>query len=226
MQGEGSMLEDGGANGKEATCAFCRRELIPYILKETPRFLLATDHAPLVEGHLLIIPKEHYPCYGAVPAGLDEELYMLKQEVKQFFAGYYAPAVFWEHGVFRQTVFHAHLHCFPFGETAYDLSSGLHGKVVQSQEDIRAWYRSRGQYFYLEDTNVALLFAPEMELYLRVIQDVLWHGVASRNHQTSWRSQEQRYLEGGPLIQATAGKWRLFQTQKQGVEYAGETGFG
>ena len=95
-------------------CAFCQRsDIAANILKETTAFLVVADHAPLVEGHILIIPKSHYACYGEVPAELDAELLALKREVQEFFAQYYAPAVFWEHGVFRQTVFHAHLHCFP-----------------------------------------------------------------------------------------------------------------
>src|SRR5947209_18147100 len=91
-----------------ANCAFCQRsDFAANILKETPTFLVVADHAPLVEGHILIIPRQHYACYGAVPAELDAELDVLKQQVQQFFAQFYAPTVFWEHGVFRQTVFHA-----------------------------------------------------------------------------------------------------------------------
>src|SRR2546421_13104667 len=101
-------------------CAFCNRDDISYIFKETANFLIAADHAPLVEGHLLIIPKQHYTCYGSVPAELDTQLFALKHEVRQFLNRFYAPAVFWEHGIFRQTVFHAHLHCFSFGEAYYD----------------------------------------------------------------------------------------------------------
>ena len=87
-------------------CAFCQLgDIAANILKETTAFLVVADHAPLVEGHILIIPKHHYACYGEVPAALDAELLALKREVQQFFAQFYAPAVFWEHGVFRQTVF-------------------------------------------------------------------------------------------------------------------------
>ncbi len=115
MQNRSNVSLDVEVNG--TNCAFCQRGEISHVLKETPNFRLAADHAPLVEGHLLVIPKQHYTCYGDVPAEFDAELTTLKQEVQAFFARYYAPAVFWEHGVFRQTVFHAHLHCFPFGET-------------------------------------------------------------------------------------------------------------
>jgi hypothetical protein len=63
-----------------------------------------------------------------------------------------------------------------------------------------------------------------MDRYVHIIRDVLWHGVSSRSHQTEWRSQQQRYEEGGPLIRATKEKWRLFQ--QQGAAYANETGAG
>lgn len=204
-------------------CAFCSRDNIANILKETPHFLIAADHAPLLEGHILVIPKQHYSCYGMVPAELDDELLAVKREMQQFFARFYAPVVFWEHGIFRQTVFHAHLHCFPFGETEYDLSKNLHSMVVQSQDEIRSWFATRGQYFYMEDARVATLFEPEVERYLHIIQGVLWRGVAARTQQKVWRSPQQRYEQGMPLIEATRAKWRAFQQEQQGAVYADET---
>jgi len=48
MQHESGIAGETGLNGK-SDCPFCRHESIPYILKETPHFLLATDHAPLVD---------------------------------------------------------------------------------------------------------------------------------------------------------------------------------
>jgi diadenosine tetraphosphate (Ap4A) HIT family hydrolase len=194
-------------------CAFCKRTEIAYILKETPNFLLAADHAPLVEGHILIISKQHYACYGDVPARLDAELCALKREVQQFFIHSYAPVVFWEHGIFKQTVFHAHLHCFPWGISNYELSEELHNLVVSSQEDIRQWYKTRGHYFYMEDINSALLFAPEMDRYLGIVKNVFWRGIVSRGGKAEWRSPQQRYEEGAPIINTMIGKWRSFQEQ-------------
>ncbi len=210
---------DTGSNGTD--CAFCNRAEISYILKETPNFLLAADHAPLVEGHILIIPKQHYACYGEVPAELDIEFFALKREVQQFFSQCYAPVVFWEHGIFKQTVFHAHLHCFPWGASGYDLDQELHNLVVSSQEDIRRWYTAQGHYFYMEDASSALLFAPEMDRYLGIVKNVFWRGILSRGGKVEWRSPQQRYEEGGPLIEATADKWRSFQ--RQGVDHVNKS---
>ena len=206
-------------------CTFCQRsDIEAYILKETSNLRLVVDHAPLVEGHVLIMPKAHYACYGDVPASLDEELFALKHEVQRFFQQYYDPAIFWEHGVFHQTVFHAHLHCFPFGplpQHQLDLCEELCAEVVQSQDDIRTWYASKGYYFYLEPEK-AFLFEPRNEAYFRVIQEIFWPHVSARNQQKSWRSTGQRIREAGPWLASTFAKWQEFE--QQGADYADSTG--
>lgn len=203
----------------QAACSFCQHEgLIQYTLKETVNFFLITDHAPLIEGHLLIIPRGHYTCYGDLPAELDSELYEIKDEVRAFFAQYYAPPVFWEHGVFRQTVFHAHLHCFPFGETRYDLTLGLHKQLINSQDELRAWHAKYGHYFYLEDSAHTIVFPPDVGYYQRIIQEVLWPSAAPRLGEAGWRSPQQRYEARTPLIQAARARWQRFEQQR--AEYA------
>jgi diadenosine tetraphosphate (Ap4A) HIT family hydrolase len=210
-----------GTESNINNCTFCTRNEISYILKETPNFLLAADHAPLVEGHILIIPKQHFTCYGEVPLKFDEELFSLKHEVQRFFAQYYAPSVFWEHGIFKQTVFHAHLHCFPWGISGYKLEENLHNVIVFSQAEVRQWYTIHGQYFYMEDNDRALLFAPEMDRYLGIVKNVFWRGIASRGGKAEWRSPQQRYEEGQPLINAMIRKWCSFQ--ELGAYYVNQT---
>lgn len=200
----------------KSDCAFCQRSFITdQILKETPAFRIVADHAPLVPGHVLIVPRNHYTCYGDVPAALDDELLALKQEVQRFFLRYYEPTVFWEHGVFHQTVFHAHLHGFPFGETHYDPAKNLHALIVSSQEDIRTWYITRGQYFYLEDIHNAFLFAPQQDTYQYIMRNVLWQAALARNKQTAWLPSAQRQKLSGPLMRDLQVKWQLFQEEEK-----------
>ncbi len=207
----------------DPNCAFCQRSSIAnQILKETPTFRIIADHAPLVPGHLLIVPHNHYACYGAVPSTLDNELFALKHEVQRFFVRYYEQPVFWEHGIFRQTVFHAHLHCFPFGETHYDPSTHLHELQIFSQEDIRTWYITRGHYFYLQDIHNAFLFPPTTDAYQPIVHNVLWQAALARNKQTAWLPSRQRQQLSGPFIQALQEKWQLFQEKEQ--NYVDSTG--
>ena len=65
-------------------CAFCERARLESVLFESDNFFLLVDHAPLVEGHLLIIPREHYACYGALPVELEDELLALKRRASSF----------------------------------------------------------------------------------------------------------------------------------------------
>jgi diadenosine tetraphosphate (Ap4A) HIT family hydrolase len=203
-------------------CVFCQRDTIAdYILKETPTLRLLADHAPLVPGHMLIVSRSHYACYGAVPATLDQELCALKQEVQRFFVRYYEPSVFWEHGVYHQTVFHAHLHSFPVSTIHYDPTSNLHASVVSAQEDIRTWYTTHGPYFYLEETHSAFLFAPELASYLAIIQK-LWQAAIAHNKQTARLPPLLRRKLSGPFIQDLQAKWLLFQEEEK--NYVDTTG--
>ncbi len=190
-------------------CEFCEAQKIEdYILTETPHFRLATDHAPLVEGHLLIIPKEHYTCYGDVPSSLDAEFLALKQKTQDFLERYYRPVIFWEHGIYHQSVFHAHLHCFPFGPISYDPATDLHAQLIHSQDELRAWHHQYNYYFYLEDAHQAYLFKPETDNYTRIIRDVLLQGVHQRDQQ--FRSPDERIKRGRPWIASTLQRWHEY----------------
>ncbi len=199
-----------------SNCAFCQRSSIAeQILKETSAFRVIADHAPLVPGHVLIVPRNHYTCYGDVPAALDDELFALKREVQRFLSRYYEQTIFWEHGVFHQTVFHAHLHAFPFGETHYDPSKNLHTLTISAQEEIRTWYSTHGQYFYLEDIHNAFLFAPQRDTYQYIARNVLWQAAIARNKQTAWLPSQQRQQLSEPFIQDVQTKWQLFQEEEK-----------
>lgn len=217
---QGSTFSTSGPGLKQPGCTFCQREaLTSYLLKETTNFRIVADHAPLVEGHLLIIPQNHYTCYGDVPGNYDAELTALKDEVKHFFAAYYDSIIYWEHGIFHQTVFHAHLHCFPFGDIVYHPEKGLHARLIANQEEIRNWHKAHGQYFYLEDTQHAALFAPESDIYTKIVQGVLWPGVVAHSPVAHWRSTKQRQEDGCALINAVKARWQQFQNQEE-VQHA------
>lgn len=209
-------MQPQSGDSENTVCSFCQQEHIErHILKETPTFRIVADHAPLVAGHILIVPRNHYTCYGDAPASLDAELLALKREVAAFQERYYAAPVFWEHGIFRQTVFHAHLHCFPFGsQIHYDPATQLHAAFITSQNDLRTWHAAHGHYFYLEDGNArGMVFRAEVERYQRIVQQVLWPGASARMPKPVWRSPQQRQLEGLPQIQETIALWQTFQQE-------------
>lgn len=194
-------------------CPFCKRAELNGVLDETEHFFLLADHAPLLEGHLLIVPREHYACYGAVPEELETELLALKSRVRQFQRATYREPFFFEHGVFRQTVYHAHLHALPFGSVALDIPSGVgvSGQPASQLQDVRDWYAERGHYFYLERPTpdgqpTATIYPPSLEEYFSVFGALR----AASGPLTSWQPQPLRRMTSGAKVQALTDAWRAF----------------
>ncbi|HEX6541060.1 MAG TPA: HIT family protein [Ktedonobacterales bacterium] len=195
----------------DAGCAFCAQAMLDVVLAETDHFLVIADHAPLAEGHLLIVPRAHYACYGALPLGLDGEARELRERVTRFLADRYHSPIFFEHGVFRQTVFHAHLHALPLGTASpgfADLVKRM-GQPAPSPDAVRAWYAEQGHYFYLETERSdsgqreALLFPPDMDLYFQVMGTLRSHTA----HAAAWMPPALRQMQGGAKMRALAASW-------------------
>jgi diadenosine tetraphosphate (Ap4A) HIT family hydrolase len=193
------------------TCAFCDRAALAGVLLETPRFLLLADHAPLVEGHLLIIPRDHVACYGATPAELDDELIALKRRVAGFLARAYRAPFFFEHGVFGQTVFHAHLHAMPLGAGSLPLESLLAagGRAITGPADLRAWHAERGHYYYIErpgDDGLpaqAAVFPPDPRTYFQTLS--MLRDAAGRLD--GYEPTPVRRATAGPKIAVLTERW-------------------
>ncbi|HEY7357698.1 MAG TPA: HIT family protein [Ktedonobacterales bacterium] len=188
-------------------CAFCVRHDLHHILTESQSFFLLADHAPLIEGHLLLIPKVHYSCYGAVAEELEQEFLQMKTRAAAFLRQAYRVPVFFEHGIFRQTVFHAHLHCFPFGQLQLDLAA-YHPHPASRLADVREWYAQKGQYFYFEQrVGDGQLFAPEEMRYFSVLGALRKEAAAT---QGAWRPREERLIEGRSMTRSLVQKWQAF----------------
>ena len=89
-------------------------------LAETEHFVVIPSLGSLVEGWVLIVPKDHYLSMGATPVGLQSEIDALERRVTEsLHLRYQKPVVAFEHGpsaVKHGTgcgVDHAHLHLVP-----------------------------------------------------------------------------------------------------------------
>lgn len=89
-------------------------------LLETDHFVVLPSLGALVEGWLLIVPKEHYICMGALPTAWRQEADCLAEQVRNLLRERYdLPILSFEHGpsvVQHGTgcgVDHAHLHVVP-----------------------------------------------------------------------------------------------------------------
>lgn len=209
----------GSGTGGDAVpgCAFCTPSELNEILTETTQFRVVADFAPVVAGHTLIIPRQHFACYGAVPLAYEDELVALKRRVARFFRARYLPAVFFEHGIFRQTVFHAHLHAFPLGSINLPVFELAHpdGRPVRRLADVHAWYNEHGPYFYVEQARVsdtpleAAIFPPEEERYFQVLGTLR----EQANAHGRWAPAPIRRMTGGPVITELAEAWRAWERE-------------
>jgi len=86
-------------------------------LDETRHFRIVCDVHPIVKGHILIIPKAHYSCIGEYPQEAFEEFENIFSEVSGFVKETLGSVSSFEHGRSGQTIFHSHIHLFPFGGT-------------------------------------------------------------------------------------------------------------
>jgi len=198
---------------RDPGCPFCDQAGLDGVLEETEHFFLLADHAPLIEGHTLIVPRSHYACYGAVPEQLEAELLALKGRVRRFLGAAYREPVFFEHGVFRQTVYHAHLHAMPFGSVVLDLPTLARedGRYAEGLRDVRDWYARQGHYFYLECPTpegepLAAIFPPQLDQYFRVLGALR----AATGTLTAWQPPPLRRMTGAGKVRALAEKWHDF----------------
>ncbi len=120
-----------GMNSGAATaCRLCFRSRIedgewntPLI--ESSHFIVLPSLGALVEGWVLIVPKEHAIAMAALPTALFGELHSLTNFTRYLIADIYGDAVVFEHGPSRDKravgcgVDHAHLHIVPI---AFDLA--------------------------------------------------------------------------------------------------------
>jgi len=122
-----------------------------YTLKQTANFSIVCDVHPLVEGHLLIIPKSHLSCVGAFSTEIWEEFILLYEEVLSFTKSHYGPYCTFEHGIIGQTVFHSHLHILPAKVACLEIipEGPEHLTPLRNLGELREIYLSQAKYLFV-----------------------------------------------------------------------------
>jgi ATP adenylyltransferase len=146
------------------TCRLClnsvNTEAYNLPLFENNNFSVLPSMGALVEGWLLLLPKKHFICVGALPESLALEFQQLKDVAAAFIQDVYGGVSVFEHGPHRHNrkvgcgVDHAHLHILP---SRFDLLSAVSPFVPESTRwlvgglpECRAAYSESKDYLYLE----------------------------------------------------------------------------
>ena len=183
-------------------CDFCvansdsNHEVAKRTIIETENFRVFPILGQIVEGYLLIAPKEHYACLGAMPDKQIDEFIDLKETVGNKLQKVYGPHIFVEHGVIGQTVLHAHMHAIPFPREKDLFEEYARNfpkyRQLDSLKELKDVWTKEGVYLYYEiNTHKFAFFTHIVPQYARIaVANKL--GVPER---ANWRTMPRKLDE-------------------------------
>lgn len=153
-------------------CLFCQLEEIrDDILLESENFFVKVGIGILAPGHVMLITKEHILCFAELPNNLIEEFTLIKNKIFEKLKSNFFEPIIYEHGVYEQSISHAHLHFLPKRNKHFpalsdfvlenvkeNIFNGLSSTKVTNMFGIIDTYRNEGSYFYLEEGKDIFVF--------------------------------------------------------------------
>lgn len=132
------------------------------LLEETEHFRIVCDYHSIVEGHILIIPKQHLSCVGEYPKELFEEFVEHYENVVVFVKKHYGSVSTFEHGKIGQTVFHSHIHFLPYaGDPIVIVPEGRdHLVALPSFVELQRLFKQYGRYLFFSIGDLAWVVDP------------------------------------------------------------------
>lgn len=138
-------------------CPHCHLEsqAFSYILEKTKYFYIVCDSHPLIEGHILIIPKRHVSCIAEYLNDEFTEFTYLNNKVSTFIYKEYKFVSSFEHGIFGQTVFHSHVHYLPFNGKPTDIIPEGMKKLTElaTIKTLKTLFRKNDGYLFFSISN-------------------------------------------------------------------------
>jgi diadenosine tetraphosphate (Ap4A) HIT family hydrolase len=134
---------------------FCDADIESRILHETERFVVIPDISPLVPGHVMIVPRAHILCFGAIEAADWPEFAGIVTATRTILKEYYGSSVILEHGTssldpVADHVTHAHLHLVPAAIDIRDALRNFNTTMIASLSDLSRWAARDEEYIFFE----------------------------------------------------------------------------
>ena len=147
-------------------CLFCDREEIKSeILYESDNFFVKVGVSILAPGHVMLIPKDHFTCFAGIPDEFNDEILLMKQKIFDNVKDEFFEPLIYEHGVYSQSVNHAHLHFVPAKNEYFDLRdikrvifTELMSTQIEDFFKIKDIFEKEGSYFYFEEKDRKWVF--------------------------------------------------------------------
>lgn len=138
-------------------CPFCAETFEPThaIVEKTPLFFVALNNYPILEGHILIIPREHTSCIGAYSEKQYSAMLVLYDKYKKLLTDIYGGVSSFEHGIFGQSVFHSHIQLVPVSFSSENIitEGSDYYAPLGNMNNLRNALGSEGGYLYFTNNS-------------------------------------------------------------------------
>ena len=149
-----------------ADCLFCQTAKIKQdILWKSKNFYVKVGVGILAPGHVMLIPEEHISCLAELSVPLSKEFLLIKEKVFNKIKSAFSEPIAYEHGIYGQSINHAHLHILPQKNQYYSLKNikgslfeGLKYTQIKDFFQLREIFNEEGSYFYLESSGQKWVF--------------------------------------------------------------------
>jgi len=194
------------------------------VLFESQHFVAIPTLGHLVQGWLLVVPKDCHLCVGALPVQLIVELIGFLEDVVSSVRAEYGPVAVFEHGPFQPLtvvgcgVDYAHVHVVPVKpdwsllQAAKNMSPQIHWETVSSLHDTRKYFEQSRSYLFLHEpfaVKSVIGTGPSIpsQLFRRIIANYV-----GRPHNFDWKQYPEH-----EKIQSTIERLRKSATPTLGV---------
>jgi len=153
-------------------------------------FWIVCDAHPLVQGHVLIIPKKHISTMGSLSKNDFKKFSQHYLKIKRFLNAEYGPIGIFEHGVIGQTVFHAHTHFLPFDKSTETLHiKNDQFRKISALEEIKSEFSKKKKYLFFENINQKYLVNTDIG-YPRFFRELFAKSLKV-NHRANWKEAKK-----------------------------------
>ncbi len=125
----------------------------------TDSFHLFPSIGQLVDGYVLLAPKEHYATFAEMPRVMWPEFERIYRYVRSEVCKVYGPCITYEHGARGGGgcgIYHAHMHLVPFPGATYlvgNLKSQFAWRILPELIDLREQDEGHSSYLFCEAPN-------------------------------------------------------------------------
>lgn len=208
-------MEDLSEENIRKNCPHCdsSSQAFEYPLLETENFRIVCDANSIVEGHILIIPKDHLSCIGEYPKSTFNEFLNIYKKLSDFLLKEYGSVSSFEHGKFGQTVFHSHIHFLPFKGDSLDIIPEGKESVseISDLSQLKKIYKKDGGYLFFSLANRLFVVDPKLKAS-RFFRDRFAKalGKPDRGNWKEIRQNQKAMNESRIMNKATQRRWKKY----------------